>query len=368
MITISVFVFCGCSGNKKIKFHQESLHDYLPLTKESPTGSFIGAEVTPLATIPKGEWNHIAGWLTNAMIIYVTDVGDGGNLYTYHLYSGKSELLFEVDDPIVEVVISPSKEYILIHTAPTTYSGHITVIDMQGTELFQAEVESFELSFQWNIFDENEIFISSFNEDWSFQANIVQIDKQKMIPIQISDPFPQWMAQDVLAFLQWDVDEPSLTAPLVSYQINNQEERVISPQVIEFFSFRDYLLTVNINEQENLATYTFLHKQKKENQLFEAPLLTRFSGWLVPFYTMNESDQLFYTFRSIRSADADLYGDKFQLVTYDLKSNEEEIGFEGLDNEPILLSPDGKNILYGYQFEKMIQLESKKVIEIVELD
>lgn len=349
-----------------MKLHKQLMYEKTELTKELPSGSFLGAEMIPLSTIPAGQWNHIAGWLSNQKILFVTDVENGSNLYTYDLYSGKSDLLIEMDQPIADVVISPSGKYILVHTSPTTYAGNITVIDENGTTLLEKEIASFELAFQWNIFNEDEIFVSSFNEDWSFDGFIVDLKQEEMITVPLTAPFPQWIAEDVVAFLQWDIEEPSLTAPLISFHLKDKNKQTLSSQVIDFASFQDYLLMINVDKsEENKADYTFLNKKQQKSLSFQVPLLTRFSGWLIPFHDFDEQTQTFYTFRPLRSADADMYGDKFQLVAYDLKNNQETILLEQLDNEPITLSPNGENLLYGYQFENIIHLPSKKLLTIV---
>ena len=47
--------------------------------------------------------------------------------------------------------------------------------------------------------------------------------------------------------------------------------------------------------------------------------------------------------------------------------NEKKTIMEGLENEPLSCSPSGDVCLYGYYFEKIIDLESKIVTKIISI-
>jgi hypothetical protein len=47
-----------------------------------------------------------------------------------------------------------------------------------------------------------------------------------------------------------------------------------------------------------------------------------------------------------------------------LNRNEKKSIMEGLENEPLSCSPDGDLCLYGYYFEKLIDLDRKIVLKL----
>lgn len=364
LISLSVLSLIGCERNEPIGFHQPTSHP--DLIKDQPIGLFFGEEIKRITTI-QGELNKVSGWLNDDIILYVSDIDTGSNLYKYHLYTGESELLYESDVPIAEVIISPSKEKILLHLAPSTHLGGITIIDRHGKQVANVEIDSFELYFAWNRLNENQLYIAAFLEDWTYETSLLHIDRNEMTTVYINDPFIQWVAKEEVAFLEWDTDSPTLTAPLIKKNVRTDELKTLSKHVIDFASFTDHLLYVRMSEQDrNIAEYSLLNKQQQKQFSFTAPLLTRYSGWLVPFYDFHSKQQIFYTFRSLRSADADMYGDKFQLVAYHVKNNKEHVLLDKLDNEPISLSPSGKYLLYGYRFDKIIHLETSEVISLTD--
>ncbi|MEH7254562.1 hypothetical protein V7111_20835 [Neobacillus niacini] len=316
--------------------------------------------------IPEGEFYKIGGWLTDQEILYITNYEQSSSLYVYHLLTGSSELLYKSDAPIVSVQISPSKELILIQSSPSTYEGQVTIVTSDGSEIIKKSIPSYELEFEWNQFNESEILISSFNEDWSFQMLLLDIEQNKTAELSIPQPFIKWLGKEEVAFLHWDEASPSLFAPLMSKQLGTDKEETILDDVLQFSTYRNILMTITVNDEEKLqAAYTFYKKEKKEVFTFSIPHLTMFSGWLVPFYDFNESKGKFITLKPLKSAEADAYSGGFDLVSYDINKDKSDIILKALKNEPLLLSPAGEAALYGNRFDQIIDLHTKEIYKLV---
>ncbi|SDM18535.1 hypothetical protein [Bacillus sp. OK048] len=316
--------------------------------------------------IPEGEFYKIGGWLTDQEILYITNYEQSSSLYVYHLLTGSSELLYKSGAPIVSVQISPSKELILIQSSPSTYEGQVTIVTPDGSEIIKKSIPSYELEFEWNQFNESEILISSFNEDWSFQMLLLDIEKNKLAELSIPQPFIKWLGKEEVAFLHWDEASPSLFAPLMSKHLGTDKEETILDDVLQFSTYRNILMTVTVNDEEKLqAAYSFYKKDKKEVFTFSVPHLTMFSGWLVPFYDFNESKGKFITLKPLKSAEADAYSGGFDLVSYDINKDKSDVILKALKNEPLLLSPAGEAALYGNRFDQIIDLHTKEIYKLV---
>jgi hypothetical protein len=124
-------------------------------------------------------------------------------------------------------------------------------------------------------------------------------------------------------------------------------------------------ITVN-KEDPTLATYSFYKTGRKEIFHFSTPQLSRFSDWLVPFYDFNEKNGEFITLSPLESGDADSYSKGFNLIIYNLKKQTSKTLLKGLKNEPLKCSPSGNDCLYGNNFEKIIDFNEKKIINIVQ--
>ncbi|MBT2726541.1 hypothetical protein J7E63_06290 [Bacillus sp. ISL-75] len=334
--------------------------------KPKSPATALGNEWKLPISIPDGEFYKFVGWLSGTQVLYITNLEQTSSVYQYNLLTGKSELIYKSEYPIVNVQISPSKKRMLIHTSPSSYEGVVTIIDIKGKEQLKKSFASYELAFEWNPYKESEILITKFNEDWSFQVLLLDLNKSNTTELTLPQPFIKWKGENEVAFINWDENNPSLFAPLIDRSLENGMEKTLFSSAIDFSEFRNLLVTVSVNEQDqSMANYSFFDKEMKKLFTFSIPQLTNYSDWLVPFYDYNEQKGQFFTFSPVTSGEADSYTEGFQLLAYNPKNGSSSIIMDGLENEPILLSPTGDALLYGNQFEKIIDIKAKKIYELI---
>jgi hypothetical protein len=195
---------------------------------------------------------------------------------------------------------------------------------------------------------------------------LLDIEQRKTTELTLPQPFIKWIGNEEVAYLKWDEESPSLFAPLMTKNLSAEDEKEILTEVLQFATFKNILMTVTVKDVEQLqASYTFYDKDKKVLNSFSIPHLTMFSGWLVPYNDLNVSKGEFITLKPVKSAEADAYREGFELVSYNINSGSSNVILQDLKNEPILLSPSGEVALYGNRFEKIIDLKTKEVRELV---
>jgi len=349
---------------------KEQTKHKIPAKNERPKGPItsLGENWKLPISIPEGEgeFYKFVGWLSDSEVLYVTNLEQSSSVFQYNLLSGKSKLIYKSENPIVTVQISPSKKYLLVHSSPSSYEGLVTIIDPTGNEHLKKSFPSYELVFEWNPYNESEVFVSKFDEDWSFQLFLLEMKNAKTTEIFLPQPFVKWINESDVAFLNWDEQNPSLFAPLTVKGLENGTEKTVLPSVIQFSPFHNLLMTVSVNEQDqSMATYSFFDKEMTKLFTFSIPQLTKFSDWLVPFFDYNEQKKQFITFSPRTSGELDSYSEGFQLLSYDHKKGSSKLIMEGLKNEPINFSPSGEALLYGNRFEKMIDINAKKIYELI---
>ncbi len=316
--------------------------------------------------IPEGEFYKVAAWYSDHHLLYITNLEQSSSVYLYNLLTGSSELLYKSEVPIVTIQASPSKKNILIQSSPSTYEGQVIILSPEGSEIFKQSIPSYELAFEWNPFNESEILISSFNEDWTFQLLLLDIEQRKTTELTLPQPFIKWIGNEEVAYLKWNEDSPSLLAPLMMKNLSNEAEEELFTDVLQFATYNDILMTVTVKDDEQLqASYTFYNKDKKLVNSFSIPHLSMFSGWLVPYNDLNVRKGNFITLKPVKSAEADAYREGFELVSYDIDKGKSTVILHDLKNEPILLSPSGESALYGNRFENVIDLKTKELRELV---
>jgi hypothetical protein len=366
LLIASSAVLQGCSKSPVESVHAGAKH-HLDREKKTPDAAFLGMDIQPIQPGDE-EFHKAAGWLTNGSILYITNNnGDGSSLYSYTLGSGKSEILYKSAIPIVTAEISPDKERILVHKAVSN-KGVLTIIDLEGKEIYSANIESYELNFEWNPFNHDLIAVSAFTEDWDFKTFLLDLKQNKMIEHEIPEPFIRWVSDHEFAYQEWEEGSMTLQAPvkIVSFKDNKSERSLDS--VYLFDTLGKFLLTVAIENENELhrAQYTLYSEGLKQVASFDAPLLTSFSGWLVPFYDLMDDGKYFLYLRALHEGEADIYEDGFELVRYELDTQEEEVILTGLNNENISCSPSGNLCLYGFQLERVINMDSKEMTELIQ--
>jgi hypothetical protein len=317
-------------------------------------------------TVPQGNFFKIGGWFSDRQLVYITNLDQTSTVYVYNISTGKSDLLYKSENPIATVQISPSRKYLLIQSSPSTYQANVTIIDLKGTEILKKSFPSYELACEWNVFDETKLLVSIFNQDWTYKMVLFDLNNAHEAEVSLPQPFIKWIGKEKIAYLNWNKNNPELFAPVIEKNLRDEKEKTIIPSAIYFSAFQDFLLSITVNEHDSSkAAYSFYDNDQKRIYTFSIPQLTNYSDWLVPFYDYSESKKQFYTFRPLASGEADSYSKGFELVVYDLQNKNEKLIMEGMKNEPISLSPSGEACLYGNNLEKMIDLKTKKVYQLI---
>lgn len=255
----------------------------------------------------------------------------------------------------------------MIHSSASE-EGVLTVIDLSGKELYSGKIESYELSFEWNPFNDDLLIVSAFTEEWDFNTYLLDLKENSLKELQLPEPFVRWISEDMLVYQQWDENEISLKAPLKSFSISGNHSKTLFEDVYQFDSLGKYLLTIEVAEGENpgLGLYTFTREGIHSAGSLTAPLLTSFSGWVVPFYDLMDDGKAFMYLRAKEQGEADLYEGGFDLMKYQFGEDKEEMVFSELANEPLSCSPSGEMCLYGFQLERVMNIDTKEIIELVQ--
>ncbi|ESU30563.1 hypothetical protein G3A_21380 [Bacillus sp. 17376] len=366
IIITSAFALSGCSQKLDASLHEGTGHGFNRI-KESPGPSFLGAEIVPIEIGEQEEFYKSAGWLSDSEILYITNKGESNSLlYSYNLGTGKESLLYRSEQPIITAVPSPEKKKVMIHSAASE-EGILTVIDLSGKELHSTTIQSYELNFEWNPFDENLLVVSAFSEDWDFNSYLLDLRNNNLKEIKLPEPFVRWISEGELVYQEWDEDGISLKAPLRTFSLKENKAETLLEDVYQFDSQGQYLMTIKVNEEENreFGLYEFFRNADKSVGSIEAPLLTSFSGWVVPFYDLMENGKNFIYLQATEQGEADLYDGGFDLRRYHLDTGNEEVIFTEMANEPLSCSPSGEVCLYGFQFDKVLNIETNEIIDLV---
>jgi hypothetical protein len=365
IFVFSITLLSGCIDQESSSQPEPQKNDQDQASPPLDVDDPVQKAIVPLS-ITEGEFGKISGWLDNETIVYFTNVGQGSSVFTYELLSGKSTAIYESAHPIISIYLSESKERLLIHSAPSSYEGSMTIIDQKGVVLAEETIISSELTFAWNPFNEDLVLISSFTEDWDFQVLLFDLKIGKSQELILPQPIANWLSEDELIYLDWDLNTLAHFAPLVKQKINeHQGEQLKGQNIFQMLSYKNTVATISVSEDQTEAIYSFLTNKLEPIGTFTMPVLTEFADWLVPFYDFYQKERLFYTLKPLTSGEADTYKGGFELVSYVFAEGKEHLIMKGLENKPISLSPNGEYALYGFQFENVIDLQANKMQNLI---
>ncbi|WP_345774257.1 hypothetical protein [Cytobacillus sp. S13-E01] len=318
-------------------------------------------------------FNTVGEWFDDESVLYVIDRNGGSDIYYYNLFSGKKELFYSTEFPIVTMKANENYSLFLIHTSGARNMAELIVLDKNGDKKYDWQINSFDLQYVWNPDVVDEVFVTAFLEDWTFNTFVLNVKEQEqeqaVKQYSIPEPFVQWLDQSSIAYMKWSQDEPSFRAPLYQYDFIKQKESLLLENIVYFATYKDFLLSISNDAEDNsIGVYRFYKpgSMEKLNEV-KIPLLTDYSKWFVPYHEYVTSKKQFYTFEPSESASYDTYIKKFELVSYSIESEETEVILSKTDNLPINCSPNGYFCLYGYQFEKLIDINGKEIKELIKM-
>lgn len=353
----------GCeNGLSKISDGKENGPKDDKMTDEVGLQKFI----LPISLQVPGDFRAV-GWIDDETILLAAEKSNESELYLYSLRNGESTFLYKSGYPSLFVMISPSKNYILIHSSISPDEAKLVILDSSGKEIWATEVLSKELAFEWNAFDENMLLVSAFSEDWSYETYLLDISRKTLEKIELPNPFAKWFDQQHFLFLNWDESEDTMLNDLYLYDGQRKKEEILLPSIVHADVFYQRLLAISLHERSvPEASYRFYNERMEEMSSFSVPYLLMDGDFLVPYYDYNRKHDLFFTFEPLSHGEADFPNGAFQLAKYDAAKGKKEILMENMDNEPISCSPNGEYCLYGFYFEKMIDVKNKEIQMIFE--
>ncbi|MBM6617264.1 hypothetical protein [Bacillus suaedaesalsae] len=358
-VLVSVLL-CGCSSFQAEGMKPASSRESFLANKMQPD---VVNERNNLIVPIQSEsvkFQSVVDWYNYDHLLYIVNDELGAKVFKHHIYTGNHELFFEITDPIITLQSSPSNDHFLIHTSNSSNEAKLIIVDDKGEVLLDWEVESAELQYVWNPFDENKIFITSFLEDWTFKNYILNMEQKKVDENNLPHPFIQWMSSTTIAYLKWE--DAFTEAPLFLANINGDEEEKLGEQIFAFHSYKDIFLTISAKNESINFQFSKSSTMEKLHE-FTLPVINTYSdNWWIPNYDYDPIKKKFYYFKPITENNE---VQSLDLISFSIETGEEETILPNMEDQPIKISSDGEKLLLGYQYNTIIELKSKNTSTLI---
>lgn len=309
----------------------------------------------------------VGDWYDDETVLVMEDDDKGSHVYSYNIYTGEKKRFFESENRIISVKANRDHTYFLVQTTISDQQAEILFLNQQGEIIQSFQMDSFDVQYVWNPYRQDQVFVTAFFEDWTFQSFLLDLSNKSQEKYMLSQPFAQWLTQSVMAYIPINQADPLGDVPLLVHDVYTKEEKQLLDGIVSFSAFPGTLLTMKPQQdEEGSGVYTFYKSDTLEKiQSFSISLISDISGWIIPYHQFNPVNDMFYIFQP-RALDTMAEEKDFELLSFSLKTGKKEVVLDQIDNVPFKLSPNGKLGLMGYQSEKVIDLRTKKIMSIIE--
>jgi hypothetical protein len=358
-----LFLLISCSGNSP---ETDEPAQPVPSKEQEPEQSQAAEkEIIPLR-MKENDFIRVIDWIDSERVLILSKAVGENQLLEYNIFSGDQKVLYTDTEFVVDVFMGPDRKKILVHTAPLTYSASATVIDLNGEVLFQKEIDSYEVAFEWSEKNTDLLFITSFSEDWSFATMLADISENTLTAVESPQPFIKWHLENSFLYQAWPEESISLTAPLYSQNLFSEDKVLVEEDTVHFDSLDPYVLSVSMaDEPDGTGIYAFISKEGTIVSTFAQPLLSGYSNWLIPYYDKIDSEDVFVSLSASETVPADTYQGTFTLERWDIESGNREEIMPGLENEPLQCSPAGEYCLTGFELKTVVNLNTKEAADLI---
>ncbi|WP_432358606.1 hypothetical protein [Sporosarcina sp. UB5] len=353
MLAIIFLMLSGCSIQKEPPIVQpggiEEPDNLVEEPAEPPTPHVFTASAS--------NFHFIAGWLDDTQILYVEKHGAFYKVNYFDIATGESGLVYEEESFIIDVLIHPSRDYLLVHTSEDPASAIIKVVGMDGVVKHRVEIDSTELAIEWNRTNPEKILLTAFHEDWSFDLFVFDGFDDSLSIIELDDPFPKWAGENNIMSLLFE-DHPLDGGEIQLFRLDTGAVEMTGiGNVIYFDQFNDsFFLDVQALDSEEF-TYTIRTFDANVVSRWTLPAISNYSEWVVPTVEWIDSNRLIVK-SAEKSGQLDEMASGFNL--YMFEEGNSELLLRGLDAGPLNCSPSGRYCLSGYTSEELIDVETKE--------
>ncbi|EUJ31765.1 lipoprotein [Listeria floridensis FSL S10-1187] len=347
-----ILVLSGCQQDNSVQRQEEKK------TK---------SETQPIQSvdIQNGDFIRTIGWLSNNTVLLQKQTSGKTYLIRYQIFSGKSKTIFETSNTISEIKVSPDYEYFFVYAASNPNQAGLTIYDSKtGDEIEHLEMEPLAANFYWNQETPEKIMIVTYEHDFTFQAHAYNFKESTYEPIPISSPFVSWYS-DHFYLENRKSNKEELGNLYLEDTRSCEEESLILANILQFATNRDLLITMERSNRADAVTYDFHTTGFQTISKYEMPREYDELGTFIPYFDLNFSKKMFASFEPYKSRKLKTLQGEYKLIVINPLTGKKSTVMELLDNRPLLSSPNGKYLLYGYQFERVIDVKQKKMSELI---
>ncbi|WP_088840703.1 hypothetical protein [Listeria sp. ILCC797] len=320
--------------------------------------------VKPFQT-SKQKFVRIVGWLNNDSVLVQAQQGKSTNFVNYNIYTGKEKPILAVDSLISDVQLSPDGSQFLVYAIQKNNKVNLSVHSTSdGSTLMSKEMEPLSANFYWNPDSINKIMMVLFDQNFAYTVNVIDTETSEISKVTTTSQFVSWYSDNLYVVNR---KEPGIELGNLYLEDTREQEpeSLIVANILQFAVSHNMLLTTERPDDPSKVTYDFRTIGFQTIYKYEMPREYDELGTFIPYFDKNFTAKTFLTFEPYESKKISPQGNEYRLVLINPEEKSHRVIVELMDNKPIVSSPDGQKVLYGYQFEQLISTKDGEISNLV---
>lgn len=299
----------------------------------------------------------VIGWMSNDEIASLFVEKGQWLVKTYTVSTNSWKTIYTTSTPIIQGVIHPSKEMILLHTSKDSSSAEIQFIHKNGYVLQSLSFESAEIYMDWHPTNPNLVVFSTFYEDWTYSTFVYNAATQDLTSIEIENPFVKWYDEENLMVFRWADSDLDGSELLLYSNIDGTLKSTGKEKLLDVTNIGGAMLYIHINEEEKQFEYSLEELNGTNKFEWITPAVSNYSEWIAPSISIvSPTEFILLNAKEPRNLD-----DPNQRSTLSKISTAGQQIFGEIEEQPINCSSNGSICLGGYAQDNWIQTDPLNV-------
>ncbi len=319
-----------------------------PVEKVLPPEEIVELDILKTLEVETSKFHFVVGWLNNFEIAFVEKEENNYYLKAFNINTGEIVTLFKESMIIVDAIIHPNKEMILLHTSTDSTSANVKMISLDGIVLDEISIASSELAIEWNDLNPDLILLTAFHQDWTYDVFLYNGAEKELNTLSLEDPFPKWLGSQIVT-----VHIPEHPLDGGSLHLYDWASETVEPlpyeAIVHYDTYGNTVLIVQIRNGK--AEYQIINRDGTILNTWTLPVVSNYSEWVFPELSWIDNETII-TFATNSGGELDNLSEPFMLVKLD--SGGQVILNNNRNLTSLKCSPDGEKCLTGNSSEQLI--------------
>ncbi|WP_455662380.1 YqgU-like beta propeller domain-containing protein [Pradoshia sp.] len=318
-------------------------------------------ENKPFMEVAESALIETTGWLSRDEILTIEQDDDGQAVFLHQFNEEEPVELFRTSDAIMSADASASGEYVAITHSSKSDSATLLIINREGKQVLSRDIISSYVLLEWDDTEnyKEQLLVMALQEDWSYDSWLINADTKEESELNLPKPFIQWLDGEHIAYMG-DANDRGL--PVHQYGMEMKDNRVIYEDAVGIFSKYGRTIIASVDEEGDSMTLQVYAKGEFEKPIkeIEIPAIKKDEDYLMPYLDVPADGNRIFVLAPLTENESSLY----ELLEWDMMTNETERIVDRINNEPIASNMDGTYCLYGHLLDSLIDLEERTIEKI----